>query len=87
MLVLSKDTRQAKVKIDLDLGEIPAPIASIKCSHKDLCFPTFGGVFVNPTTRLALIGSCLSDCPDGTETYLWTLSQSKIPNLKIVDVS
>lgn len=85
MLVLEKDTRRAKVKIELDLGEIPAPIASIKCSHKDLCFPTFGGVFVNPTTRLALLGDCLSDCPDGKETYLWTLSQKKIEHVKIVD--
>ena len=38
-------------KIELDLGEIPAPIAEIKCVNDELCFPKFGGVFVNPTSR------------------------------------
>ena len=60
LLILSKDTiidatttqtRRAMAKIELDLGEIPAPIAEIKCVNDELCFPKFGGVFVNPTSR------------------------------------
>ena len=38
-------------KIELALGEVPAPIAEIKCVNDELCFPKFGGVFVNPTSR------------------------------------
>lgn len=72
MLVLSKDTRQAKVKIELDLGSIPAPISQIECASEGLCFPAFGGVWVNPTSRLALKGGCTSVC-DGTLAYYWTL--------------
>jgi hypothetical protein len=72
MLILSKDTRQAKAKIELDLGSIPAPISQIECASDGLCFPAFGGVWVNPTSRLALKGSCQSVC-DGILTYFWTI--------------
>ena len=59
LLILSKDTlvgtttttRRAMAKIELALGEVPAPIAEIKCVNDELCFPKFGGVFVNPTSR------------------------------------
>ena len=75
MLVLGKDTRRQKVKIELEINSVPSPVAQIKCSHPDLCFPTFGGVFVNPTSRLAVKGACLEEC-DGTETYEWYLNNT-----------
>ena len=50
---------------------VPAPIVSIECAS--LCFPTFGGVYVNPTSRVALRGTCLEECEDGGESYEWTI--------------
>lgn len=78
LLILSKDTRRAMAKIELDLGAVPAPIAEIKCVNSELCFPTFGGVFVNPTSRLALKGACLAECI-GDEAYRWDLFREEEP--------
>ena len=86
MLILSKDTRQAKAKIELDLGSVPAPISAIRCSHKDLCFPAFGGVFVNPTSRLAVKGACEAEC-DGKEKYHWSIYQEKLKGDELTTVS
>ena len=84
LLILSKDTRRAMAKIELDLGAVPAPIAEIKCVNSELCFPTFGGVFVNPTSRLALKGACLAECI-GDEAYRWDLFREEEPlNLNTV---
>jgi hypothetical protein len=68
------------VKIELDLGAVPAPIAEIKCSNSELCFPKFGGVFVNPTSRLALKGDCLSECI-GDEDYKWDIYRDIAPKV------
>ena len=65
-------------KIELDLGAVPAPIAEIKCVNSELCFPTFGGVFVNPTSRLALKGACLAECI-GDEAYRWDIFREEEP--------
>ena len=78
LLILSKDTRRAMVKLELDLGAVPAPIAEIKCINQELCFPRFGGVFVNPTSRLALKGTCSAECI-GSEDYIWTIYRDKQP--------
>ena len=72
LLVLSKDTRKAKAKIELDLSSIPAAIIQIECASEGLCFPAFGGIWVNPTSRLALKATCLSAC-DGAMSYYWLL--------------
>lgn len=72
LLVLEKDTRRAKVKIELEMQSVPAPIVTIECAS--LCFPTFSGVYVNPTSRLALRGNCVEECVNNEETYLWTLA-------------
>jgi hypothetical protein len=87
MLVLSKDTRQSKAKIELDLGSIPAPVAQIECASAGLCFPAFGGVWVNPTSRLALKGDCVSVC-DGTLSYYWEVYEEPIAtsNLNFVSI-
>ncbi len=49
LLVLEKDTRRAKVKIEVEMFSVPAPILKIQCAST--CYPTFGGVFVNPSSR------------------------------------
>ena len=68
-------------KIELALGEVPAPIAEIKCVNDELCFPTFGGVFVNPTSRLALKGNCLAECvgDDFKISYFWDIYREEEP--------
>jgi hypothetical protein len=80
LLILSKDTRRSMAKIELDLGWMPAPIAEIKCANNIICFPRFGGVFVNPTSRLAMKGNCISDCL-GSETYHWELFRESEPEV------
>ena len=85
LLILQKDTRRAKVILELDLGAVPAPITEIKCINDELCFPRFGGVFVNPTARLALKGTCTEECK-GDETYTWEIYRDKAPT-KLNDVS
>ena len=83
LLVLQKTdadgkTRSNQAAVELELGSVPAPIAEIKCTSQELCFPKFGGVFVNPTSRLALKGNCLEQCK-GTEVYHWEVFQDSIP--------
>ena len=72
-LVILKDTRMAQVKMDIDVGIIPAPIVEIECASEGLCFPTYGGIFVNPTSRLALKSLCVEECETGEITYSWNL--------------
>lgn len=85
LLILSKGNRRAKAKIEVEMLSIPAPIVAIECVS--LCFPTFGGVFVNPSSRLALRGTCLEEC-DGDELYTWQLERTEddLNQHKIVDV-
>ena len=75
MVVISKDTRRAKVKIELDLTNLPVPVVSIRCAQEELCFPSYGGVFINPQLRLAVRGLCADSCT-GTEIYQWNLYQT-----------
>lgn len=73
MVVISKDDRKAKAKIELEVGEIPAPVSAISCISQSLCFPVFGGVFVNPTSRLAFLGKCTEFCDGDELQYEWTI--------------
>ena len=82
LLVLSKTDKDGKTRsnqafVELELGSVPAPIVEIKCTSQELCFPKFGGVFVNPTSRLALKGTCLAECK-GTEKYHWEVYQDTL---------
>ena len=54
-LIVSKDTRKGMVKMDIDLGVLPVPLLEIDCAAPGLCFPTFGGIFVNPTSRFFVL--------------------------------
>ena len=73
-IVLSKDVRQAQVGILIDVGVIPAPIVEIDCASAGLCFPATGAIFINPTSRLALLSSCVAECETGDITYNWKLT-------------
>jgi hypothetical protein len=75
MVVIQKGERRAKAKIELEVGEIPAPINEIACISQSLCFPGFGGIYVNPTSRLALIGNCQDLC-NGHLSYEWTIENA-----------
>ena len=54
-LIVGKDTRKGMVKMDIDLGVLPVPLLEIDCAAPGLCFPTFGGIFVNPTSRFFVL--------------------------------
>ena len=72
-LIVMKDVRVAQVKIELDVGVIPAPIIEIQCASEGLCFPTFGGIFVNPTSRLAMRSACTEECEGGELSFNWNV--------------
>ena len=72
----TKDGRRAMVTLEVDVGSIPAPIVQAACLNEERdCFPMAGGVMVNPTSRLALVGSCVDECV-GDLSYLWTVLPS-----------
>ena len=68
-LVLSKDDRKSSAKINIELLSVAVPIVAIECAST--CYPSLSGVFVNPTSRLALRGACTDKCADGKESYEW----------------
>ena len=72
----SKGDKKGKARIELDVGEIPSPINEISCLSESLCFPSFNGVYVNPTSRLAFIGKCIELC-EGELSYEWTISSQE----------
>ena len=78
LLVVSKDERIAQAKIKIDVGVIPAPIIAIDCATPGLCTPTLGGIFVNPTSRLAFRSQCIEECMGGELTYNWTITLDPI---------
>ena len=72
----TKDSRRAMVTLEVDVGSIPAPIVQAACLNEERdCFPMAGGVMINPTSRLALVGSCVDECV-GELSYLWTVLPS-----------
>ena len=64
---------------------LPAPLISSVCLNEELsCFPVAGGVMINPTNRLALLGSCDKEC-EGDLTYEWyVLGETDDVELKTV---
>ena len=80
-MILAKDVRQAMVKVEIDVGVLPAPIVEIECASAGLCFPIPGAIFVNPTSRLAMRSACIAECLGGPLTYKWNLIN--LPNFEI----
>ena len=72
-LIVSKDVRISQTNIKVDVGVIPAPVVEIDCANDGLCTPTVGGIFVNPTARLAFRSGCVKDCEGGELTYKWDI--------------
>lgn len=72
-LTVSKDERIAQTTILIDVGVIPAPIVEIGCASAGLCTPANGGIFINPTSRLALISGCIEECEGGILSYKWNI--------------
>ena len=73
VLILSKDERRAVTKLEIDVSSAPALMVNIECiNEEDMCFPSYKGLFVNPTNRLGLMGNCLDEC-EGELTYLWSV--------------
>ena len=82
-IVLSKDVREAQVAVQIDVGVIPSPIVEIDCASEGLCFPATGAIFINPTSRLALLSSCVAECETGDIVYTWRLTFPKLPGTTI----
>ena len=82
-IVLSKDVRESQVAVQIDVGVIPSPIVEIDCASEGLCFPATGAIFINPTSRLALLSSCVAECETGDISYTWRLTFPFLPNTKI----
>lgn len=76
MVIISKGDRRAKARVELEVGEIPAPVSAISCISQSLCFPAFEGVYVNPTSRLAFLGKCTAFCEGDDLHYEWTIKSS-----------
>ena len=75
-LIVTKDSRKAMITLEIDVGSIPAPIVQAECLNGERdCFPMVGGVMINPTSRLALVGSCVDEC-GGDLSYFWTVLPS-----------
>ena len=82
-IVLSKDVRESQVAVQIDVGVIPSPIVEIDCASEGLCFPATGAIFINPTSRLALLSSCTAECETGDITYTWRLTFPLLPSTTI----
>ena len=76
-VVVEKDHRRGMAKLEIEIGEVPGPIFTISCISESLCFPGSDAVYVNPTSRLALVGKCTQWCEDGELTYEWSLMSSE----------
>lgn len=72
-LIVSKDYRIAQTSIKIDVGVLPAPVVEISCASEGLCTPTLGGIFVNPTSRLAFRSNCIEQCEGGKLSYNWNI--------------
>ena len=55
LALVEKGGRKAYTKIEVEMLAVPTPIVSIECAS--FCFPGFNGVYINPSTRIALRGS------------------------------
>ena len=49
----------------------------IPFSSQSLCFPGDDAVYVNPTSRLALIGKCTQWCDGGDISYEWSIMSNE----------
>ncbi|XP_066983276.1 polycystin-1-like protein 2 [Macrobrachium rosenbergii] len=72
VVVMAKDTRKAEGSIDVELVPGSPPMVDVKCQIAKMCRFTSDGMFINPSSRLALMGSCNEDCY-GSLGYSWSI--------------
>ncbi|XP_068216780.1 polycystin-1-like protein 2 [Palaemon carinicauda] len=72
VVVLSKDTRKAEGSIDVKLVPGSPPAVDVKCQIEKMCRFTSDGMYINPNSRLALMGACQEDCY-GYLSYFWSI--------------
>ncbi|XP_071515467.1 polycystin family receptor for egg jelly-like [Panulirus ornatus] len=73
---ISKDTRESYAGVEVTITQHPPPNIQIKCIDEKLCWPYKGGLLINPSFRLALLGSCISDCSSNMN-FSWSITDLK----------
>ncbi|XP_069953284.1 polycystin-1-like protein 2 isoform X2 [Cherax quadricarinatus] len=62
MVWVTKDTRAANASVQVGVTLQIPPSIIIQCVDVSICYPYNGGILVNPSSRMALIGTCVSQC-------------------------
>ncbi|KAG7163310.1 Polycystic kidney disease and receptor for egg jelly-related protein-like [Homarus americanus] len=70
--LVSKDTRKQYTTVQVEVMQHPPPQLNVKCVEEKLCLPYNGGLLVNPSSRLALMGNCVDMC-EGEMKLEWTI--------------
>ncbi|KAK4314860.1 hypothetical protein Pmani_013883 [Petrolisthes manimaculis] len=65
--------REAFAGVTLKITQDPPPIVTIKCANEFMCRPHPKGLLIDPTLRLALVGSCTEDCTANMELQ-WSIT-------------
>ncbi|CAL4110573.1 unnamed protein product, partial [Meganyctiphanes norvegica] len=81
VVMIQKDKRYALTKVQIKVLKEAPPEMSIQCADPKLCIPTFGGVYVNPSSRIALASICSDYCDPGM-TYRWQINSADGQNVK-----
>ncbi|XP_063886174.1 polycystin-1-like protein 2 isoform X1 [Scylla paramamosain] len=72
-VLIEKDTRFAVSRVCVDVLQNPPPSIEIKCADEKTCRPTFSGLLVNPSARVALQTLCSDYCHNDME-YSWSIT-------------
>ncbi|KAG7157020.1 Polycystin-1-like 1 [Homarus americanus] len=67
---VSKDVRTEAVIGQVHIVDYVAPVLTMRCASPALCKPFGDGVYMNPSSRMAIIAECLEAC-DGPLDYDW----------------
>ncbi|KAK4290629.1 hypothetical protein Pmani_036484 [Petrolisthes manimaculis] len=73
IVMLERDTRFAMAKVIVEVLSVTPPSISIVCADPKLCQPTFSGLLVNPSSRVALESICTKYCQEQM-LYSWTIT-------------
>ncbi|KAK8732744.1 hypothetical protein OTU49_006901, partial [Cherax quadricarinatus] len=71
MVWVVKDTRAANASVQVGVTLQIPPSIVIQCVDVSICYPYNGGILVNPSSRMALVGTCVSQCGK-TLALQWT---------------
>ncbi|XP_076049258.1 polycystin-1-like protein 2 [Oratosquilla oratoria] len=76
MVMAQKKDRYALASLNINLVTYKPPIPKIQCADEGLCRPTFEGILISPSLRLALRSTCIAECADNM-TITWRLTDSQ----------